>query len=89
MAATQLSITLPAKIASEVRAKVAAGEYDSESDVFREALRTLRSREKAQEAWLNNQVAASYDSLRAKPETGIPLEVIRAGITERAKAPRT
>jgi len=37
----QLSITLPNEMADLIRAKVATGEYATESDVIRDGLRTL------------------------------------------------
>ena len=40
----QFSVTLPNEMAAEVRAKVASGEYASESEVIREGLRALRER---------------------------------------------
>ena len=81
----QLSITLPDEMASDVRARVAAGEYSNESEVIREALRTLSSRDRAREAWLCTKVSASYDALRANPETGVPLEEVRKRFAERSK----
>lgn len=52
----QMSITLPNDMAEMVRAKVAAGEYASESEVIRDGLRTLAARDKAIETWLREQV---------------------------------
>ena len=46
----QLSITLPNEMAYLVRAKVATGEYATESEVIREGLRTLLARDRAVEA---------------------------------------
>jgi hypothetical protein len=45
----QLSITLPNEMADVVRAKVATGEYATESEVIREGLRTLLARDRAVE----------------------------------------
>jgi antitoxin ParD1/3/4 len=53
----QLSITLPNEMADLVRAKVATGEYATESEVIREGLRTLLARDRAVEGWLREQVA--------------------------------
>ena len=85
----QLSITLSDEMASNVRAKVASGEYASESDVIQEALSTVYSHEQSLEDWLRHRVAASYDALRANPDTGIPLKEIRVRLAKRPKAPRT
>ena len=38
----QLSITLPKEMADAVKAKVATGEYATESEVIRDGLRVLR-----------------------------------------------
>ena len=43
--AEKLSITLPASLARVVREKVESGEYASNSEVIREALRALQDRE--------------------------------------------
>lgn len=63
----QFSITLPNDMADSVRAKVASGEYATESEVIRDGLRTLLARDEAVEAWLRNDVAAAYDALKATP----------------------
>jgi antitoxin ParD1/3/4 len=43
----QMSITLPLEMAALVKAKVAAGEYASESEVIRDGLRELLARDRA------------------------------------------
>jgi antitoxin ParD1/3/4 len=52
----QLSITLPKQMADVVKAKVAAGEYATESEVIRDGLRALLARDRALESWLCGQV---------------------------------
>ena len=79
----QFSVTLPNEMAALVRAKVASGEYASESEVIREGLRALNARERALEDWLTRQALPSYDAYRADPSKGIPLEEIRATIGKR------
>lgn len=69
----QLSITLPF-----VRAKVATGEYATESEVLRDGLRTLLARDRAVKAWLQNQVAPAYDALKANPSRAVSAEDVRA-----------
>ncbi|WP_020650058.1 type II toxin-antitoxin system ParD family antitoxin [Solimonas variicoloris] len=44
--AEKLSITLPAEMARAIRAKVEAGDYSSNSEVIREALRGWMERER-------------------------------------------
>lgn len=63
----QFSVTLPNEMAAQVRAKVASGEYASESEVIRDGLRALQAREKAVETWLRGEVAPAYDALKADP----------------------
>lgn len=53
----QLSITLPNQLAERLKAKVAAGEYATESEVIRDGLRALLARDRALENWLVGQVA--------------------------------
>ncbi|WP_106854298.1 type II toxin-antitoxin system ParD family antitoxin [Caballeronia novacaledonica] len=52
----QMSITLPNEMAEFVRTNVASGDYASDSEVLRDALRALRERDRAVEAWLRNEV---------------------------------
>jgi putative addiction module CopG family antidote len=79
----QFSVTLPNEMAASVRAKVASGEYASESEVIREGLRALNARERALNDWLTQQALPSYDAYRADPSKGIPLEEVRATIGKR------
>jgi len=86
----QFSITLPNEMAEIVRAKVAAGEYATESEVIRDGLRTLVARDRAMEDWLRKQVAPSYDALKANPSRAVSLEQMRATLAaEHRKAKGT
>jgi antitoxin ParD1/3/4 len=62
-----LSITLPLEMAQMVKAKVASGEYATESEVIRDGLRTLTARDAAVERWLRDEVAPTYDRVMADP----------------------
>lgn len=73
-----MSITLPHDMAAMVKAKVASGEYATESEVIRDGLRTLLARDAAIEAWLQDEVAKSYDEFAADPGAGIPGEELMA-----------
>jgi putative addiction module CopG family antidote len=73
-----ISITLPHDMAAMVKAKVASGEYATESEVIRDGLRTLQARDAAVESWLRNEVAKSYDEYAADPTIGIPVEEVMA-----------
>lgn len=84
MRSTQkFSVTLPNEMAATVRAKVASGEYASESEVIREGLRALNARERALNDRLTQQALPSYEAYRADPSKGIPLEEARATIGQR------
>jgi antitoxin ParD1/3/4 len=53
-------------MAAMVKAKVASGEYATESEVIRDGLRTLLARDAAIESWLRGEVAKSYDEFAAE-----------------------
>lgn len=63
-----LSVTLPIEMADMVKAKVASGEYATESEVVRDGLRTLAARDSAVEKWLREDVAAAYDAHKTDPQ---------------------
>ncbi|WP_176038708.1 ribbon-helix-helix domain-containing protein [Brucella tritici] len=79
----QFSITLPNEMAEMVRAKVAAGEYATESEVFRDGLRTLAARDKAVEAWLRNEVVPAAAALDADPGRALSSVQLRAQLATR------
>lgn len=62
-----LSITLPHDMAQMVRAKVSSGEYATESEVIRDGLRVLVARDAAVEKWLRDEVAPTFDAVKANP----------------------
>ncbi|OQP87623.1 plasmid stabilization protein [Rhizobium rhizosphaerae] len=68
-----LSITLPIEMAEMVKAKVASGEYATESEVIRDGLRTLLARDIAVERWLNEEVAQAYDAHKTDPARAVTL----------------
>jgi len=65
-------------MADLVRAKVATGEYATESEVIREGLRTLLARDRAVEGWLREQVAPAHDALKADPSRAVAADDVRA-----------
>lgn len=85
-----ISITLPHDMAAMVKAKVASGQYATESEVIRDGLRALQARDKAIENWLTGEVARSYDEHIADPGSGIPANKIIARLraANRTKAKR-
>jgi len=64
----KLSITLPREMARTVREKVAAGEYASNSEVIREALRLLQ----AEETLKAEKLAALRHKINRSIEEGGP-----------------
>ena len=60
MGATQLKVTLPDDMAERIRARVASGEFASESDVIIEAFEELEDRDRSVEErferWLRTEV---------------------------------
>jgi antitoxin ParD1/3/4 len=78
----QMSVTLPLEMADMVLARVASGDYASESEVIREGLRSLAARERAVESWLRDQVAPAYDRLAAHPSTSVSPDQVRASLPQ-------
>ncbi|ASW03544.1 type II toxin-antitoxin system ParD family antitoxin [Paraburkholderia aromaticivorans] len=74
----QMSITLPNEMADFVRDKVARGDYASDSEVLRDALRVLRERDRAVEAWLRDQVVPVAQALRDDPGRALSADQLRA-----------
>ncbi len=62
-----LSITLPHDMAEMVRAKVSSGQYATESEVVRDGLRILATRDSIVEKWLREEVAMTFDAVEADP----------------------
>ena len=81
----QFSITLPNEMAELVRAKVAAGEYATESEVIREGLRALLAQDRAVESWLKEQVGPAMDALKADPSRGVAIKDVRARLAAEHK----
>ena len=84
-----LSITLPHDMAAMVKAKVASGEYATESEVIRDGLRALQARDAAVEKWLRDEVAKSYDEYAADPSIGIPADQVMARLRASYRARQT
>lgn len=64
--AEKLSITLPHEMARMVREKVGTGDYSSNSEVIREALRLFQ----AQEAYQSQKIAALKEKIEHSIKTG-------------------
>jgi len=76
----QISVTVPKDMAAQIKARVASGEYASESEVIRDGLRALQAREKAVEQWLKNDIVPVYDAMKANPERARSLDDVKAAI---------
>lgn len=81
----QFSVTLPNEMADMVKAKVASGEYASESEVIRDGLRALQARDQALEKWLRTEVAAAYDEMKADPSKGMSSDEVREALRARRR----
>jgi antitoxin ParD1/3/4 len=75
-----ISVTLPHEMAAMVKAKVASGEYATESEVIRDGLRTLQARDAAVERWLQDEVVKSCKAYAADPNSAIPADAIMARV---------
>ncbi|CRM74083.1 putative addiction module antidote protein, family [Pseudomonas sp. 24 E 13] len=79
----QMSITLPIEMATLVKAKVASGEYATESEVIRDGLRALLARDRAMEDWLRDEVVPAAAALEAEPERALSTEQVRQHMAAR------
>jgi putative addiction module CopG family antidote len=80
-----MSITLSKELAEAVKAKVASGEYATESEVIRDGLRALMARDRAVDHWLREQVVPAYDALKANPSRAISPKQVRARLADEHK----
>lgn len=76
----QISVTLPKAMAAQIKAKVASGEYASESEVVREGLRALHARDRAMDEWLRRDVVGIYDAMQGDPARGRSLDQVRTAL---------
>ena len=68
------TITLPEPVADALAARVASGDYASESDVIREGLLALDAQDGAIEAWVVREGAARFDAYEADPGRARPAD---------------
>ena len=76
----QLSVTLPVEMAAQVKARVASGEYASESEVIRDGLRALKARETAIESWLREDIGPVHDARQADPACARSIEQVKSSL---------
>ena len=83
------TISLPSDQAAFIDAKVSAGDYASVSEVVRAGIRALKERDEAIERWLREEVAPTYDAMKANPSRALSsasvFSDIRARHEERQK----
>jgi antitoxin ParD1/3/4 len=82
----KLTVTLPDEIAEMVRRRVDSGEYASESDVIRDALKTIEDdpmRGPEIEEWLKTVAVPAHDAIAADPSRGRSVEQVRASLAAR------
>jgi antitoxin ParD1/3/4 len=65
-------------MAEAVRAKLAAGQYATKSEVIRDGLRVLLARDRPVEDWLRTDAASACDVLGAGPPRAVDAEAIEA-----------
>jgi antitoxin ParD1/3/4 len=77
------TISLPLEHAAFVDAKVSSGAYASVSEVVRAGLRALQERDEAVERWLREEVAPTYDRMKADPARGTAAANVFAKLRKR------
>jgi antitoxin ParD1/3/4 len=81
----RLSIELPQDLADAVRARVASGDYSSESEMIQEGLELLADRERTMDAALRAELAAGYDEWKADPSAVHTADDIREHLRKRRR----
>ncbi|BEG76411.1 MULTISPECIES: type II toxin-antitoxin system ParD family antitoxin [Alcaligenaceae] len=82
----QFSITLPNEMAEMIKAKVATGEYATESEVIRDGLRVLLARDRAMEAWLREQIVPAAQALKDAPERALSADQVREHLAAKRRS---
>lgn len=81
----QLSIPLPNEMADVVKAKVAAGEYATESEVMRDGLRALIAPDRAMETWLRERVVSAAYALKADGGRALMKKQVRERLAQKRR----
>lgn len=72
------TFSLPAEQAAYIDSKVDGGAYASGSEVVRAGLRALQERDAAVERWLTEEIAPTYDAMKANPRRGLSAKSVFA-----------
>ncbi len=70
------TFSLPSELSTYINKLVKSGAYASGSEVVRAGLRSLQERDEAVERWLREEVASTYDALRADPGRAVPAKEV-------------
>lgn len=68
-----------------MRTMVASGKYVGESEMIRDGLRALQTRDRAVERWLREAVAPAYDALKTSPKRAVGGRAVRAALAKTHK----
>ena len=77
-----LNVTVTSEMAETIRAKVASGAYEFESEVIREGLRALEARDAVIEEWLQTEGVARYDAYHRHASNPSPLDEVFSRVRE-------
>eukprot|EP01037_Dinobryon_pediforme_P005270 gene5270-5323_t len=85
----QFSITLPIEMAEAVEEKIQSGLYASVSEVVRDGVRALLTRDAAVERWLRDEVLAGNTEYLAVSSKAVPADQVLARIKARKPASKS
>ena len=77
-----MNVSLPEQMEEFVRQKVAAGDYETASEVVREGLRLLKQRDDLWRAEVRSKIKQGMDSIRAG--RSIPAQQVKAEMAGRS-----
>ena len=82
-AGNKRTFSLPDEQSEYIDKQVNSGMYGSASEVVRAGLRALQERDAAIEKWLREEVAPTYDKMKADPSRGVSSEEVAASVQSR------
>lgn len=85
----QLNVTLSSDVAEAIKAKVAQGEYETESDAINSGLRTFLDRERAVEQWLRDEVIPVARTMQNRPEQALTARQVREKLARKRHSRHT